>query len=768
MATLVEIARKAHPPGSPEHTRVREYLVDRLTTMGLEPEVQVTSSVRQNERFVRTATVRNVVGRLRGTASTGAVLVTAHYDSREIAVGAGDDGSGVVAILEALRALQTGPALQNDLIVLLTDAEELGLLGARAFVDQHPWMEDVRLAVSIEMRGGSGPSLMFETGEENGWIVRAFQSADPSAVGNSMSYEIYKRLPNDTDFTPFKAAGVQGLNFAAIDRAHVYHQVYDTPANLSESTLQHHGEHALNMLRYLGNQDLASVDAPNVIFFSLPGLGFFVYDQSWVLPLSGILLGLLALGILATRGGPRRVSGIVSGLVLAILGGALSYGVGYLLVTWLPRFHPEFGSLHGSAYHSEGWYMIALVGACLTIVTTLHSVARRWLDVTSLTLGAAIIPLLGAAWLSYAMPLAAMNLQWPVASALSAVVLLAVLKRNAQGVVGWVLAVGLAVPVLVFLEPVVELTWLAMSFQLAGVLAVVITVALYLCLPALEGLRHPNGWWAPTVSLVVGGVALGIGVLTARSTENRPAPSTLVYALDHSNQEALWVTDPSTEGADLASREWAVARAGSAFDEMQDLRDFGYPAGEVPVTEAVLAEVASPEVFTEFSEAVEGVRRVLVGVRSRIGAESLRFQYVTDSNTRLVAINGRALESPDDLVWADHWGEPDPVVVLTLEVPEGEPLQLNIIEHLLRPEELLGEAAFERPDELAPDITRLSDRAMLLTRFTALDQTDDSSPFDLQQVLEAMVATKPDEAGHSDVDPATPVVPDEVPPDTTR
>ena len=167
MSHLVRIAAEAHPPGSPAHADVREYLLAQLRALGHEPSVQTTTSTPPGGFFTRAATVRNVLARIPGSQPGGpAVLVTAHYDSREIALGAGDDASGVVTILETLRALGTGPQLRNDLIVLITDAEELGLLGARAFVDEHPWMDDVALVVSIEMRGGGGPSMMFETGAE--------------------------------------------------------------------------------------------------------------------------------------------------------------------------------------------------------------------------------------------------------------------------------------------------------------------------------------------------------------------------------------------------------------------------------------------------------------------------------------------------------------------------------------------------------------------------------------------------------------------------
>ena len=113
MSTLVDMARRPHPPGSPEHTRVRDFVVAEMMALGMNPEIQTATSLIQSESRARAATVRNVVARIPGTSPTGGVLITAHYDSREGAVGAGDDGSGVVAALEAIRALQTGPPLSD-------------------------------------------------------------------------------------------------------------------------------------------------------------------------------------------------------------------------------------------------------------------------------------------------------------------------------------------------------------------------------------------------------------------------------------------------------------------------------------------------------------------------------------------------------------------------------------------------------------------------------------------------------------------------------
>ena len=718
LSTLIEIAREAHPPGSPEHDRVREYIVDRLSTLGLNPEVQTTTSVldgTDTEGFapiVRAATVRNVMARIPGANSTGAVLITAHYDGRELSVAANDDGVGVVSILEAVRALLVdGEPLRNDVIVLITDAEELGLLGARAFVDQHPWMADVRIALSIEMRGGGGPSIMFETNDQNGWVVRQLQEFDPHPFANSMAFEVYQRMPNDTDFTPFKEAGVQGLNFAAIDNAHVYHQEYDTPQALDERTLQHHGLHALAALRHFGQADLTTVDDDNVVYFSLPYLGLFVYDQSWVLPISGGLIVLLLLsGLLARRAGVRG-SRVAVGALVSVAGGALAFGATWALAGWLGRFHPEASSLHGSLFHAEGWYVLAIAGIAMALTTALYNVTRRWASLSELMLGAVLVPTVAAIGVGFFAPLAAMNLQWPALAALVAYILLTLLGDRAEGALGAVVAVLFATPVLLFLVPLTELVWLALRFSMAPALAVLVTVAFALATPVLESLRHPNGWWAPLATTVAAAAFVGIGILGSGPSAERPQPSTLVYAYEHGTGAAVWAGDGSADSLDAEASAWAAERAGGALDEVRDLSGFAYFA-EAPTASAPIVQAPPPEVIVGLDTIEGGTRRVSLHIRSRIAAEYMAFLYEPDSSTRLLSINGHEVGDPDALRRAEHFGQPDQMVELVLETSPIEPIGLHVVEHLLRPEELLGPDAFARPETLAPDITRMSDRAM--------------------------------------------------------
>jgi len=714
MSTLIDIARLPHPPGSPEHARVRQLLIDRLGALGMEPEVQTATAMKQLSGGARAVTVRNVVALLPGTASTGAVLITAHYDSRELSPGAADDGAGVVAILEALRALRAGPALRNDVIALFTDAEETCLCGAQAFVDKHPWMDEVSVVLSFEMRGAGGPSIMFETNERSGWVVGALKDFDPKPFANSMAYEVYRRMPNATDFTEFKDAGKQGLNFAAIDRAHIYHQATDRPENLSEATLQHHGLRALAGLRYLGDADLRSVDGPDAVYFNVPVLGLVVYGSSWVMPISGGLLALVLLALLAARAGGARVSGVFIGLGLAVLGAGVALGTALWLRTWVLGFYAEAGSLSGSVLHSEGWWILAAAAAAFCGVTTIHAIARRWLSPIELSLGAVLVPLGAAVWLGFAAPLAAMNLQWPVAAALLAIAALGLLGERAGGTVGWLATLMLAAPVVFLLAPMTELIWLAMSAQLIAALAVLVAVTLHLCLPALDSLRHPNSWWAPLTGLAVAGASFGLAILAARPNADRPAPSTLVYAYEHGTGNALWVTDPAADPTlDADAMEWAAQRAGSTFSRTRDMADFGLPGGPSPVTDARLVAARPPEVLV-LTDSIEGtVRDVTLAVRSNLGAELLRFQLDPPGRTRLLSINGDVIEEPERLLWAEHWGVPDSAgVVLELRMPAAAPIGLYVIEHLMRPRDLLGPTPFERPEDLMPDVNAMSDRAV--------------------------------------------------------
>src|SRR5213079_614462 len=102
-------------------------------------------------------------------------------------------------------------------------------------------------------RGSSGPALMFETSNENGALIREFARSAPYPMATSLMAAIYKLLPNDTDFTVLKAAGVPGLNFAFLETYEAYHTRLDTIDNLDPRSVQHLGANVLGIVRHFGN-----------------------------------------------------------------------------------------------------------------------------------------------------------------------------------------------------------------------------------------------------------------------------------------------------------------------------------------------------------------------------------------------------------------------------------------------------------------------------------------------------------------------------------
>jgi hypothetical protein len=144
-----------------------------------------------------------------------------------------------------------------------------GLLGAHAFVEENPLARGIGLVLNFEARGSSGPVILFETSDENAWLIDNVSKSASHPVANSLSYEIYKRLPNDTDFTVFKRAGYPGLNFAFIDGLVHYHTATDTLANLDLSSLQHDGDYAVELGGWFGN--LAEIQPPEgrAVYFDI-------------------------------------------------------------------------------------------------------------------------------------------------------------------------------------------------------------------------------------------------------------------------------------------------------------------------------------------------------------------------------------------------------------------------------------------------------------------------------------------------------------------
>lgn len=699
MRHVAEISKAPHPVGSAEHDRVRDYLLAQLRALGLEAHVQASTG-RMSEYGIQTiGRVENVVARLRGTDPTGkALMLSAHYDTSHLSPGAADNGASVGAVLETLRALRARAPLRNDLIVLFSDGEETGLLGAELFTRKHEWMPDVGMVLNFDFRGSSGPMWMFETSSGNARMVAALASSATDPMGSSALFDLYQLLPNDTDMTAYKAAGLPGLNFAAIDRAYTYHSPLDTLDRLNPATVQHLGELMLTATRSFGEGYLAGISAPDRVFFNLPGMGMLHYGGGWVGPLSALALGLVTLAlVLAVRGGEARTRSVV--------GAAFGYFATLLMLTLATQvlwqvvvlLHPEY-VLFNELYNSR-WYLLALVGLVVAGFGWMQAGWRRRLGVRTEQLGALLFGggcLLLSTWF---LPGMSYVFAWSVllmALAEIAVGRVPALQRHAHARTALLLLASL--PTLLFFAPLVRTVYLGIGPQLPLATTFVIVLGLSLLSPLLVLLTRR--FLMPLIPLAVGILWLGVGSLTATFDAQRPLPSHLFMALDGSSGRTLWISR-----ADELD-EWNKPLFKAATAPVAEPNIFGPDSPPFWVGPApAIASLKPPAIEVLRDERTGNRRQVAVRVRSQRQASSLTVRV--DGTTVLGSrVEGRRIPADPDGLWKlETHGRGDDWLNVDLEVATGTPFRLRVYDETYR---LPDNAAPPRPPNLVADSHRPS------------------------------------------------------------
>lgn len=340
MTDVRHIARAPHPIGSIEHARVQAYLLGRLTDLGLTPSLQsgalspaAISRIEKRGDNAAGLLAVNLVGVLPGRRpELPAVLMMAHYDSVPGSPGAADDASGVAAILEAVQAIKARGPADRPLIVLLTDAEELNLDGARAFFSEHPLRDRVGMVVNLEARGGGGRAMMFETGPGNAQTISQFARATKDATGgpssNALTVFVYRLMPNGTDMTIAVNRGIAGVNLAFIGRPDQYHAPTSTPDALDQGSLQHIGSLALEATDGFLRAPALPKATYNAVYADVFGLAVLRHP-----PVVGwLLLGLAALLTGFAGWGARHATGLSRASVLkGVTGGVWLLASGVVL-----------------------------------------------------------------------------------------------------------------------------------------------------------------------------------------------------------------------------------------------------------------------------------------------------------------------------------------------------------------------------------------------------------------------------------------------------
>lgn len=317
MEHIEAIAQVPHPMGSEEIAEVRAYLKAAIEELGLEAIEQSIEAPDYYSAFGSTVEVVNVLARIPGSDSTGAVALVAHHDTVPETTGANDNSAAVATLLETARVIQEGEPLRNDLILLFTDGEEPEpRYGATAFMDEHPWARDVAFAINLEAIGGAGPSLVAEISGASGPVADIYVRSVPRPALFSVLPGTAELLGEiGTDFDVFKTHRIPGLNFAYLRGSSIYHTARDSIDSVTIGALQHQGETALGLAREAGSADLRSLDGGDAVAFTV-GRWVIAYPDWVALIAAG---GALAAVGLALRSRGRAVSDSMRGMVVALL-----------------------------------------------------------------------------------------------------------------------------------------------------------------------------------------------------------------------------------------------------------------------------------------------------------------------------------------------------------------------------------------------------------------------------------------------------------------
>ncbi|WP_027345456.1 M20/M25/M40 family metallo-hydrolase [Hamadaea tsunoensis] len=626
-AHVAKIGQNVHVAGSGAADDVRAYIVRTLQDDGLDPRIQdaVGADDALGDGYTM-ARVRNVVAVLPGTNPTGRIFMMAHYDSVQVSYGANDDGAGVATLLETVRALKTGPAPKNDIVFVFTEAEEACLCGAEAFVHSDPLAADGGVVLNFEARGSSGPAIMFETTRENAGVVGVYGDSVPYPVATSFAVEVYRILPNDTDFSPFRDAGrFTGLNTAYIDGSAVYHSPEDRPEYMDQASLQHHGSNAFALARAFGGADLKTLSQPSASDATyFPVLRYLVRYPGWLVwPLAILaLLAVLALAWLGRRRGKfgfgRLSAAFGLALVPILLAPVLAQVLWAILVAVRPGYRPMLDPWR------PDWFRLAVVALVATTVLVWYALLRKRFGSWALAVG-------GLAWLAVlGIVLAAFA---PGGSYLTA---LPALAGGVAGIValvvrtGWVkllaLTLGAAVAV-VILAPTVLLFFPALGLATGAApafFAALLGLTLILLIPR-------RAWWPAIGAALAFVVFLGVGLAVDSFDVRHPAPEQLMYALDTDTGQAQWVSGDDRPGS------WAKQLAGGRADlkdEFPLLRD------DMAAGPAQAANLPAPALTVTSDSTAGGQRTVTLNLKPQ---RSVRLAYlqVRDAHVISATVDGR-------------------------------------------------------------------------------------------------------------------------------
>ncbi len=678
MSHVEALAAGPRPAGSAAHRAAREYIVKALRDgAGLEAEVRVAAATSTRYGLpYDAARVHNVVATIPGTDSSRRIVLVAHYDTILTSPGAGDDASGVATLLEAGRALAVEYAGEPDVMLLFTDAEEIGAVGAEAFLASAGLDPQRTTVLNFDARGTGGPCALIETAGDDGRLVRAVSRSGAPVTASSLLPALARLHGVGTDFRPFREAGAGGLNFVIVDGVARYHTPADTPSALDRESLLRQGEAAVVLVRTLGNGADTGVGA--VSYFTAPWAGLVVYPRFLDLVAATMATALVAFWVVASvRRGQLSWAGFAASCFAAV--GAVALVAATCYAGWWAVRALGAGPPPGLADpYDPVPYRFATV---LLAAGTVLGVARagQYIGVTWRT-GLPALAVLMLWGLAFGFPGAAYLLSVPMPFV--ALHLVASGDELGGPVVRALGAAAASLPVAVVWTSVPYALLAGLRLSAAWAAGAATACAVLLCISVFERARFAVDGRIATALIALATVAVGVGISQTGASPERPRPVSVGYAHDAETGRGFWISDRGTTGGP----EDALFADALSVEALP--RFLGEDGTLVRASAAHTLAVSAPEVALIADAAGGGRRDLTVRVKSRRGAPWIHL-FVEAGTVIDATVDGSAFETraggvgaAQGTVWGfRHIGAGDEGFELKLGIdPEGGPVRIAVVD----------------------------------------------------------------------------------------
>jgi len=675
------------PIATAANAAARAYIVGQLRGIGLAPQVQTAtvqkSSIRKwGGTHVTLGVVHNIVVHLPGSAPDRlrrpTLLIAAHYDSGTLAPGAALGNRGVApvaALIETARALHTGQAHLNDIVLLFADGEDVGALGASGFVQQHPLARRIGLVLKFDGTGGAGPLVLADASGAGSQVLRGWAAATPGMPGSALTARLYRLLPDMPRTGPLADIDAPALLFANTGRRPAAER--PDPVLLAQL-----GDSMLRLAQQFGNVPLARGARQPHAWFTLPVLGQVRHPAilSW---------GLAALAaLLLVRGYHTTLARSAAGAVPLLRG---FFGVAVLLLATRMLLWERRHELAALTLDQDGGaaLVFALAGACL-FIGALY-LLRRLAGAASVFLGT-------MAWLAVALlgvlalaPDAAYLLAWPLVAALAAFTALQTPRDTNSRFL--ILALGL-VPALLLFVPALRTSWSALAPHGIYLPALVLTVML-LCFASLL-LLLPLGRVVGAALLLA--TALAPGLATPGQAARTPAmqatlaehpartPEGLVYFKDMNSWRAYWLLRDERQGRPLD--RWTRELFPNLTKPEVQVDVFGWNSPRQWLAIAPREDaIAYPEAFMLKNPRLArpgqrpALRQVEFTLRSKNRAPHIEM-WAAGTKPQRSTLNGRLLTARESAWSLSLYGMQDRLLRFTLDAPADDILAVVVEERM--------------------------------------------------------------------------------------